>query len=112
MTESYRFGRIVVDERTYAADVIICPDRVERGWVRGSGHVLAIDDLQAVLEGEARMVIVGTGSVGLRRVPVETLEYLKAAGFEVIVESTGQACDTYNRLFEPRPVVAALFLSC
>jgi hypothetical protein len=110
--ESYSFGRIVVDGRTYTADVIICPDRVESSWVRGSGHALAIEDLQAVLEGEARMVIVGTGSVGLMRVPVATLEYLKAAGFEVIVERTGQACDTYNRLSEQRPVIAALHLSC
>ena len=54
----------------------------------------------------------GTGYQGLVTVPLETLRPLESAGFEVIVERTGQACETYNRLVEKGSVIAALHLAC
>jgi len=112
MIESHGFGYIVIDGRRYTSDVIVYPDRVESHWIRRRGHRLAPEDLDLSFEVDARTLVVGTGNAGLMRVPSETLDYLQSAGLEVIVQRTGQACETYNRLAEQGPVIAALHLSC
>ncbi len=112
MIESYHFGRIVVDGKTYTSDVIIYPDRVQANWYRRQGHRLVPEDLGGILKEEARTLIVGTGSFGLVKVPPQTLEYLTSNGFDVIVEKTDEACQIYNRLSDQGPVIAALHLSC
>jgi hypothetical protein len=112
MIESYSFGRIVIDGRTYTSDVIVYPERVEDNWIRKAGHRLDPDDLKELLEEGPRTVIVGTGSSGLVDVPLETLRFLESKGFEVLVQRTDEACETYNRLSPKGPVVAALHLTC
>jgi hypothetical protein len=112
MIESYAFARIVIDGTPYTSDVIVYPDRVQERWIRQAGHRLEPDDLTGILEQEARTVIVGTGKSGLMRVPPETVEYLESHGFQVIVQRTEEACETYNRLSARGPVVAALHLTC
>jgi len=112
MIESYSFGQIVIDGQTYTSDVIIYPDRVEADWWRRQGHLLVPEDLGAVVAEEARTLIVGTGRSGLMRVPHETLKYLESRAFEVIVENTDDAWQTYNQLSERGAVVAALHLTC
>ena len=110
--ESYRFGQIVVDGKSYTSDVIIHPDRVEANWWRKRGHRLAPEDLEGVVQSEARTLVIGIGARGLMRVPQDTLDFLNGRGFEVIVEKTGEAWRTYNRLSERGEVIAALHLSC
>lgn len=110
--ESYRFGHIVIDGKTYTSDVIIFPDRVQANWWRKEGHRLLPEDLEDVVAEEARTLVVGTGSFGLVEVPSGTLEYLTSKGFEVLVETTPEACQTYNRLSERGQVIGALHLTC
>jgi hypothetical protein len=112
MIESYRFGRIVVDGKSYTSDVIIYPDRVQANWWRRQGHCLAPEDLKGVVTEGAETLIVGTGSSALMRVPPETRQYLTCKGFEVIVQNTHDACQTYNHLSEQGRVIAALHLTC
>ena len=76
------------------------------------GHRLTPEDLEGVVQSEARTLVVGTGARGLMRVPQETLDFLDRRGFEVLVQKTGEACQTYNRLSERGEVIAALHLSC
>lgn len=108
----YRFGRIVVDNRTYTTDVIIFPDRVMANWWREEGHSLSPTDLWEVLRDPPDVIVIGQGSAGRMEVPVETRRRLREAGIEVIVAPTAEACQTYNRLRESRRVVAALHLTC
>jgi len=112
MIESYHFGHIVIDGKSYTSDVIIFTDRVQESWRRKEGHRLISEDLATVVTAEARTLIVGTGSYGLVRVPKETLQYLKSKGFEVVVQTTAEACETYNRLSKRADAIAALHLSC
>lgn len=110
--ESYSFGEIIIDGHRYCKDVIVYPDRVEGQWWRKAGHSLAPEDIPEVFRSAPEILIIGQGSPGRMRVPAETQRRLEAAGMEVIVEATHQACKTYNRLRGRRRIVAALHLTC
>jgi hypothetical protein len=57
----YRFGRIVVEGRTYTSDVIICGDRVFGDWWRKEGHRVDLEDLKRVRLQPGVRLIIGTG---------------------------------------------------
>ena len=64
-----------------------------------------------MIESEPEVVVLGTGYFARVKVPHETFEALRAS--ELIVEKTGRAVETFNRLSEDgRDVVAALHLTC
>jgi hypothetical protein len=110
--DSYTFGRIVVDGQLYLRDLIIYPNRVAEAWRREKGHTLSPADLAGVIEAQPDLLVMGRGVFNRLNVPAEVLTVLRAAGIDVIVEPTGPACETYNRLREALRVVAALHLSC
>jgi hypothetical protein len=110
--DSYRFGRIVVDGQAHTKDLIILPDRVMGGWRRQEGHRLSPADLAVVLETQPEVLVVGQGALGRMRVPAETIHALEAAGIELLVQGTEQACRAYNRLRDQKTVAAALHLTC
>ncbi len=112
MIDSYGFGRIVIDGRRYASDVIIFPDRVEDRWWRKEGHQLSVEDIEEVLRERPEVLVVGTGYSGLMRILSETRERLASEGIQLIAENTQKACKTYNRLHKSKRVVAALHLTC
>jgi hypothetical protein len=110
--ESYHFGEIVIDGQKYSSDVIIYPDRIVDQWWRRKGHLLQLSDLGKILEHPPDVLVIGQGSVSRMDVRAETQTALQQAGIEVIVQSTTQACKTYNSLCGKRQVVAALHLTC
>jgi hypothetical protein len=111
--EDYRFGRVVIDGKSYTSDVIVFPDRVKDGWWRNEGHELCPADLREVVQGKPEVLVVGTGKSGLMRVLPKTEEYLEQQGIKLMVERTAEACQTFNRLCRSEEkVVAALHLTC
>jgi len=71
-----------------------------------------VEDLKEVFQERPEVLIVGTGYSGLMRVPNEVSDYVKTIGIELIVQSTKEACKTFNRLVQSKRVVAALHLTC
>lgn len=112
MIESYAFGQIVIDGKRYTSDVIIYSDRIDSHWWRKEGHFLQAADLNGVIQAKPEVLIVGTGEGGLMKVAPETRERFANLGVELIVEPTGDAVRTYNRLARTRKVIAALHLTC
>jgi hypothetical protein len=113
--ESYKFGSIVIDGKTYRSDVIIFPDKVLDGWWRREGHRLCVEDLREVLGAEPKpeMIVVGTGNSGLMKVSHEVEETLRSSGIEFMAQPTEEACRAFNELLKSgRRVVAALHLTC
>ncbi|MBC7232351.1 MAG: ribonuclease H-like domain-containing protein [Chloroflexi bacterium] len=110
--ESYSFGRITIDGKTYTADVLILPDGVRPGWWRKEGHKLHQEDLTEVIEARPQVLVIGTGNVGLMQVPQEVLDYLATHGIRAEVERTAAACKRYNELAQSERVAAALHLTC
>jgi hypothetical protein len=113
MIDQYVFGKIVVDGRIHTRDLILSRDRVWEGWWREQGHRLSVADLKDVFEAAPEVLVVGTGTMGRMRVPVETRQEIERRGIELHVLPTGKACDLYNELEAgDGKVVAALHLTC
>jgi len=109
---SYQFGRIVIDNQVYSQDVIILPDGMLSSWRRNQGHSLSVDDLTVALAASLDVLVIGQGTISRMLVPMETRLALEAAGMELIVTSTENACQVYNDLREQKRVSAALHLTC
>jgi hypothetical protein len=113
LIDSYDFGEIVIDGRRYTSDVIVFPDRVKADWWRKMGHQLCVEDIEEALEEKLDVLVVGTGYSGLVKVLSETEKYVRSRGVELIVQRTGEAYKTFNRLVQSgKRVAAALHLTC
>ncbi len=110
--DSYSFGKIVINGKTYPSDVIIYPGRVDASWWRKEGHLLQTADLADVLSAKPDVLIIGTGYAGVMRVPRETIDRIAEAGIEVKVERTTKAVALYNELQGKQTVIAALHITC
>lgn len=110
--DSYSFGRIVINGKTYTSDVIIYPARVDDSWWRREGHLLQFADLSELLQAKPDVLVIGTGYAGVMRVPRETIDLITAQGIEVKVERTSKAVALYNALQNGRMVIAALHITC
>jgi hypothetical protein len=110
--EHYSFGKITIDGKTYTSDVIIYPDRINASWWRKEGHNLHVEDLKDVIDAKPQILVIGTGSFGVMKVPKETISHLVEKGIEVHVTRTGEAVDVYNKLQKNKIVIAAFHLTC
>jgi len=110
--DSYEFGRIVVDGRSFSQDIILLPDGIQDSWWRLEGHRLQLPDVVQALAAKPEVLIVGTGQPGKMRVDPDLAAYLKENRIELIEVPTAQACQTFNALAARRKVAAALHLTC
>jgi hypothetical protein len=110
--DSYSFGRIVINTKTYTSDVIIYPGRVDASWWRKEGHLLQFADVAEALQAKPDVLVIGTGYAGVMRVPRETVDRIAAQGIEVKVERTSKAVELYNDLQGAKTVIAALHITC
>ena len=100
-----------IDQTRYASSLLVTPSRIVPKWRPTSMLDLRREDLQAVMEFEPEIVLLGTGR-RLRFPPaaIRTELHRRAIGLEVM--DTAAACRTYNILAaEGRNVVAALLIS-
>lgn len=110
---SYSFGRIVIDKQEYSSDLILFPDRILPSWWRKEGHSLEIEDLQEVLNSSPKIIVVGTGSYGVLKVPQKTKDFLQEKGIKLIIKETKEACKIFNELMEANErVVGCFHLTC
>jgi hypothetical protein len=110
--ETYRFGRIIVDNQIHTKDLIILPEQIVGGWWRKEGHNLRPEDLESVLSARPQVLVVGKGAYGRMAIAAQTRRALEEAGIELIAQSTKKACQTYNQLRLQQRVAAALHLTC
>ncbi len=112
MIENYRFGHVEIAGQEYTSDVIVHGDLIESWW-RVSGHIVARDDIEALVAKRPAALVVGTGAMGLMRVPKETRQFIEGNGIALIVERTANAVGQFNRLCaEGKDVAIAMHLTC
>ena len=111
MIDSYSFGSIVINGKTYTSDVIVFPDKVQDLWWRKKGHLLQIDDLYSILSYQPHILIIGTGAYGLMKIPEETREFISNKGIKLYSDKTAKACTFYNTM-KKKKLVAAFHITC
>ena len=110
--DSYSFGKIVVDGKSYDSDIILYENIVYPDWWRMSGHLFQIDDIEKHLKKNPKKLLIGTWFSEMMKVDPEARSYLKKARIEVIIESTSNAWKTFNSLSDEEDVMAAFHLTC
>jgi len=116
MITSFSFGQMVVGTDTYAADLIILPDRrILSDWRRKEGHVLEMADLESVLPLRANLIIVGTGVNDRMKMAPGLAKELLSMGIELKALATNKAVDMFNTTITQTPdkaVSACFHLTC
>jgi len=108
--EDYSFGRIVIDGEEFDEDVILLGEEIIDGWWRERGHSVNKNDLEAILDFDPDILILGTGSSGNMKVP---RSLSKRLDFEVESYPTKNAIKRYNELLKENKKVAGGFhLTC
>ena len=110
--DSYTFGRIVIDGKSYDSDVIIYKNIVYPNWRRMSGHLFQIDDIEKHLKKNPKKLLIGTGFSKMMKVDPDAKSYLKKARIELIIESTSNAWKTFNSLSDEEDVMAVFHITC
>jgi hypothetical protein len=111
--DSYSFGNITVDGKTYSSDLIVYPDRIQENWWRRRGHYLQKEDLIGIEKILCDVLIIGVGASGAMNVAPEVEEWLRHVGIAWEIHHTGRACERFNALvLEGKQVIAALHLTC
>lgn len=112
MIESYDFGRMVVDGKTYSSDVVIYPDLINSSWWRKSGHRLCLEDLDNVFKENPEILVIGTGFMGLMKVEEEVKQYVKKKGISLYTKKTKNAVQIFNDLSSQKKTIGAFHLTC
>ncbi len=106
--EGYEPGQILIDGRVFVAGLILTPRRIIPNWGPARAADLAEAHIDALLELEPQVILIGTGA---RQVFPSIALQARALGRGIGIEfmDTGAACRTYNILMgEGRRVVAGL----
>ena len=109
--DSYEFGAIVIDGRTYRTDLLIWPDRIKSDWWRSESHLLQIPDVFEALAAGIQVLVVGTGAYGRMALDQELTANLKNQGIDLVARPSGEACRVINQMGHGR-WAAALHLTC
>jgi len=111
--DSYSFGSMTVNGKSYTDDLIVFPEKVSPGWWRKQGHSLCMEDLAEVLAYKPQTLIVGKGASGCMDIPSSTTQTLKERGIEVIGQNTSEAVEFFNEYINAgKRVVGAFHLTC
>jgi len=111
--DSYSFGTIIVNGKTYDKDLIIFPDKIIPNWWRKDGHSLAIEDLKEVFSYKPDILIIGRGTMSVMQVPEATKKAIGEGNIELLEANTEQATHLFNKAIEnEKKAVCALHLTC
>lgn len=114
MIESYSFGRMVINGKTYSSDLIIYPDgHIQDSWCRKEGHRLVEADIVKLIESVPEIIVVGTGASGLMTPTKELENSLAHKNMDLIAQPTSNAMELFNQLLSENKKVGGCFhLTC
>jgi hypothetical protein len=111
--DSYQFGKIVIEGKTYSNDCIILGDSVRSDWWRKHGHLLSPEDIEIILSAEPSVLVVGCGASGIMKVSEQTQQVLQKHNIRLEALDTDKAVQRFNELSQiGSNVAAALHLTC
>lgn len=108
----YEFGRIIINGQEYNHDLILLPEKIIYPWWRQEGHSLALVDLEEIWSEKADFLIIGTGAYGVMKVKEEVKKQVLALKWQLIIQPTFQAVNTYNEKIKEGRAIGAFHLTC
>ncbi|MBW1697078.1 MAG: hypothetical protein JRH18_06760 [Deltaproteobacteria bacterium] len=113
MIESFCFGTLVIDGKTYTSDLIIYPDgRIVDAWWRKSGHLLTIEDIDELIQSQPDVIVAGTGVHGYMKPDDHLNRLLNRKKITFIADKNELAIKQYNSLSQNKRVGACFHLTC
>ena len=114
MIDSYKFGAMTIQGKTYKNDLFVMEKNVWSDWWRKKGHLLQKEDIEdRVKETRPEVVVIGTGKFGVMKIAEETEKYLEERQGDYYIRKTGAAVELYNDLTEKDSKVLGCFhLTC
>ena len=111
--DSYSFGSLVINGKTYTDDLIILPDgKILKPWWRTQGHQLTMNDLRELIDSSPEIIVVGTGVSG-RVIPDKSLEPdLAKLSIELIAVPNEEAIKVFNQLAPEKRIGGGFHLTC
>lgn len=111
--DSYRFGEMLVNGRSFTSDLIIFGDHIEDQWWRENGHVVDLHDLNDVLTHRPDVLVVGRGKLGAMKIPETTIDAIEDAGIQLVDARTEEAVVVFNEMANTgKTIVGAFHLTC
>ena len=107
MIDNYKFGEFIIDGKTFKCNIELIGNKVKKHRYLNN-HELNLDDFTSLINAKPDIIIIGTGAYGVVKPQKEIIEFIKKQKIEVIIQKTGAACKTYNRLLKEGKKVAAL----
>ncbi len=114
MIESYTFGKIKVNGRTYKTDIrISAAGDVIPEWWRKQGHVAEVADVKNIVNEHTRFFVLGRGEPGMMKASPALKQFLEEKNINLIEEKSQKAAEIVNRLHsEGTPFAAGFHLTC
>jgi hypothetical protein len=107
----YSFGKIVIDGKTYEADVAVFPDQTVQKWHIQTNHMIQLIDIKALIDNATQTLIIGTGASEICTVKDDIVDYAASKGIKLIIRDTYEAVRQFNKL--PKEGLSAGFhLNC
>jgi len=113
MIESFSFGVMVIGGRRITSDLTIYPNgRIQDGWWRSRGHKLIRRDIQALVDSNPEVIIVGMGVNGLMKPERGLDKWVQSLGIEFMAGPNDKAVAWYNQQIGKNRVGACFHLTC
>ncbi len=112
--DSYTFGKIVVNGKTFSKDIILTSEKVIPNWWRDEGHHMKLNDIHDIFTNyQPEYLIIGTGKFGMMKVSDEITEFCAKNTIKCIAKKTAKAIVEFNTYAEKnKSLVGAFHLTC
>ncbi len=112
---SLESGLLRLDNREYAQDLIIVPNRIICPWRRKKGHLLQLDDCIEIKDEmlHYRYIVIGCGFQSAMHISKEFFNWMKQNGILYFYGNTADAGEIYNdAVGRGKDMIAMFHLTC
>lgn len=106
MIDNYTFGEFTINGKKFRSNIVLINNSVKPGRYL-ENHELLIKDFDEILAANPEIVIIGTGASGVVKPSEEIKNEIESEGIQLIIEKSGEAIKTYNKLLKQKKKVAA-----
>jgi hypothetical protein len=107
---SFRFGSLTINNKTYDTDMVVSWD----GELipRESSHTFSKEELIDMLIKGPEVILIGTGTAGCVKIDKKAEDLAKKSNVEIVVKNTADAVNEFNIKSKSKKVVAMLHITC